>query len=167
VDPTVGAGLIGAGAAIVGGGVAGAVSFVVERERSQAAGVETRRAALRSACSDFTAAIARVRHQSYSLPADLDAQRLLVQAFEEARIGCERLRILIISRTTQRAARLALRHAYAVWKLAETGVDPRAAIYPDETPHQRLRKELTVLYVGVRQELGVPNPEEGVCCSFS
>jgi hypothetical protein len=78
---------------------------------------------------------------------------------DEARAGCERLRILLTEMETQRAARLALRHAYAIWKTAETGVDPRAAQYPDKNPHVRLREELTHLYVGVRRELGVSQPE--------
>jgi hypothetical protein len=55
---------------------------------------------------------------------------------------------------------LALRHAYAAWKLVETGKDPRAAEYPGVAPDKRLRDELTRLYVGVRTELGVPNPDD-------
>jgi hypothetical protein len=115
---------------------------------------------LRTACSDFTAAIASVRSNSYHLSIDPSAGAAIRLSMDEARAGCERLRILVSSSDTQRAARMALRHTYAIWKLAETGSDPRAAQYPEKLPAQRLREELTKLYRGVRRELGVLQPDD-------
>lgn len=79
-------------------------------------------------------------------------------ALEEARVSCERLRILLDDKEAQQAARLALRHAYAVLKRAQTGKDPRADQFSDE-PNVRLRKQLTLLYSGVRSELGMAHPD--------
>jgi len=75
-------------------------------------------------------------------------------------VGCEQLRLLLDDKSTQRAARLALRHAYAVWVTAQSGVDPREAESKGKRPEKRLREELTKLYVGVRTELGVEHPTD-------
>ena len=79
---------------------------------------------------------------------------------ERARVECERLRLLLESKDTRRAERLAQRHAWAVWRFARDGIDPRADQYPGESPIQRLRVALTQLYVGVREEIGTPAPQE-------
>ena len=160
MDPTVAAGLIGASAAILGAGVAGVTSFAIEGRRSRENAEEAHRAELRRACSDFTAAIARIRSGSYALSSDPAARSVISSGMDEARAGCERLRILVNDSATQHSARMALRHAFAIWKLAETGNDPRAGQYPGKNPHTRLREELTKLYVGVRRELGVKSPED-------
>lgn len=164
MDANIGIALLGAGAALAGAWVGSRTSIAVEKRRAEGAAAEAHRATLRAACSDFTAAIARVRSHSYGLTGvptdDEPLLRALAAALDEARAGCERLRILVSDSDTQRAARLALRHAYAVWKVAETGLDPRAAQYPGEDPHARLRTELTRLYVGVRRELGVAQPDD-------
>lgn len=158
MDSTATAALIGGGAAIAGALAAGLTSLAVERQRATASGLEAQRQELREACSHFTAAIARIRSNSHNLSQDPTADSAIRTALEDARVGCERLRILLNHREHQKAARLVLRHAYAVWKQAETGIDPRAEEYPNHEPHERLRKQLTALYVGVRQELGLTSP---------
>lgn len=160
MDSTTIAGIIGASAALAGVFLTGVFTYAVERRRGREASREAHRQELRSACSDFTSAIARVRSKSYALKDDPAARSSLLSALDDARVDCERLRLLVSEKGTQEAARLSLRHAYAVWKLAETGVDPRSAEYPGRSPHKRLRDELTRLYVGVRTELNVPQPED-------
>lgn len=160
MDSTIVAGAVGASAALLGGGLASGTALWVERQRTREIAREARRQELQSACAEFTAAIACVRSNSYLLHDDATAEKALNAAMEEARVGCERLRILLSDKTAQQAARLALRHAYAVRKAAETGTDPRADEYPGKKPNVRLREELTRLYVGVRTELGVAHPED-------
>jgi hypothetical protein len=152
--------LIGAGTALAGTGVGAAVSLAVEGVRSKAAARASRRDALLVACSSFTAAVARTRSQCHRLSERPEEQVRVRGSLEDSRVECERLRLLVDDKQTQRAARLALRHLYAVWHLAERGSDPRADQYPDESPDTRLRRELTALYVGVRRETGSPSPDE-------
>ena len=52
-----------------------------------------------------------------------------------------------------------MRHVYAVWKLAETGTDPRADQY-SEPPFERYHDALRRFLIGLREELGVPNPTD-------
>jgi hypothetical protein len=150
----------GAVVALVGTGLGASVTLAVEWFRARAGDRASRRDALLASCSNFTAAVARVRSLSYDL-ADDEANRTKIrQQLEEARVECERLRLLIDSRDTQAAARLAQRHLWAVWHLAERGSDPRADEYPDTTPYSRLRSSLTDLYIGVRRETGSKRPED-------
>lgn len=159
MDSAIVAGIVGASAALLGGGLASGTVLWVERQRTRESAREARRQELGTACSEFTAAISRVRSHTYHMQDEATAKALNA-AMADARVGCERLRILLSDSASQRAARLALRHAYAVCKVAETGIDPRASQYPDKQPHVRLREELTRLYVGVRTELGVAHPED-------
>ena len=160
MDATTAAGLIGAGGAVLGALAAGGAAVAVEGRRSRAGRLEAHRHEIRSVCSQFTSAIARVRSNSYNLKRDAAAERAGLAALEEARVGCEQLRLLLDDKSTQRAARLALRHAYAVWMTAQHGVDPREAESKGKKPEKRLREELTKLYVGVRTELGVEHPAD-------
>lgn len=155
---------VGAGAALLGAAVAGGASLVVERSRGRSAAAAQRRNDLLAACAEFSASIALIRSYSYRVATDqgvdpqIDAK--IEEAVDRARVGCERLRLLVQSRNTQKAAREALRHVYAVWKEARDGSDPRAADYPGMSPSRRLRGALTTLYVGVRRETGMPTPED-------
>jgi hypothetical protein len=54
---------------------------------------------------------------------------------------------------------MAVRHIFAVWSLADQGVDPRADEYPGTNPSSRLRQSLTAIYIGVRRETGSRHPE--------
>jgi alkylation response protein AidB-like acyl-CoA dehydrogenase len=152
-------GAVAAVAALIGTGVGAGVTLTVEWIRARAGDRASRRDALLAACTGFTAAVARTRSLCYDLDQPGAKERVRAQ-LEEARVECERLRLLADSRETQKAARMALRHLWAVWHLAERGTDPRAHQFPDATPWKRLRTELTALYVGVRRETGSSHPED-------
>jgi len=141
---------------IVGGGLAVTLEFVKARTADRAA----RRDALLNACSSFTAAVARAQALCYQFNERPEAKGEVHVYMNDARADCERLRLLIEAKETQEAARMAVRHLYAIWKRAITGVDPRAADYPGTTPSSRLRASLTQLYIGVRKETGSDNPED-------
>ena len=132
----------------------------MEGKRSKAAAEAARREELLTACADFSASVVLVRSYSYRLDTDQDVSAKLEEALDHARVACERLRLLVRAPNVQKAARLALRHAYAVWKEAADGVDPRSIEYPGVGPNARLRNALTELYVGVRRETGMPAPED-------
>jgi hypothetical protein len=167
---------------VVGAFLAGTFALVTEQRKGRGEVKRRRQDALRVACSDFTAALVRIRYLSWTLeehprpgPADdvpasrarADATRDAVlerirASEEEARIGFERLRLVSGTKATQENARLALRHIYAVWRKAETGKDPRADDPDPEyrgEPRDRFNRRLDGLYVAVREELDVPDPE--------
>ena len=141
---------------IAGGGVAVALEFVKARTADRAA----RRDALLTACSSFTAAVAQAQALCYQFNERPEAKDEVHVHMNDARADCERLRLLVEAKETQEAARMVVRHLYAVWKRAHTGVDPRAAEYPGTTPSSRLRASLTQLYIGVRGETGSDNPKD-------
>jgi cell division protein FtsL len=85
--------------------------------------------------------------------ARIEAQRLI------ARVGVEQLRLLCNATPAQGMARYALRHNYAIYHEARTGTDNRASEYPGTTPSQRFEFALHWLYVEVRRELGVKDPD--------
>ena len=156
---TVDSALAGGFIALSGTALGGLVALSVEWLRGKNDVRAARRDALLRSCSDLTASLTRARSMSYSLATPGHKERAW-DAIGDARVECERLRLLLESKQTQEAARMALRHIYAVVKEAESGVDPRAAQYPGTTPHSRLRQSLTDLYVGVRRETGARNPED-------
>jgi hypothetical protein len=141
---------------IAGGGVAITLEFVKARTADRAA----RRDALLNACSNFTASVARARSLCYQFNERPEAKAEVNVHMNDARADCERLRLLIEAKEAQEAARMVVRHLYAIWKHADTGVDPRAAQYPGTTPSSRLRGSLTQLYIGVRREIGSDNPKD-------
>lgn len=105
----------GAVVALVGAGAGAGVTVAVEWVRARIGDRASRRDALLNSCSNFTAAVARTRSLSYDLTDNPENQARIRLQLEEARVECERLRLLIDSRETQQAARLALRHLWAVW----------------------------------------------------
>lgn len=159
MDATLASGIIGAAAGVIGAGVGGGATLLVGRIGALEQAREAHRTELRNCCSEFTAAIARARSNSYSIPDNKGADDAAFKALEDARVSGERLRLLSSDKRTQKAARLAIRHVYAVIRQAQTGIDPRADEFPGRGPHKRLREELTTLYIGVRRELGISNPE--------
>ncbi len=54
---------------------------------------------------------------------------------------------------------MALREIWAVWKQADTGVDPRAVEFTED-PWTRYHTQLRMLLIGVRRELGLKKPED-------
>ncbi|MGL5808873.1 MAG: hypothetical protein ACRCYQ_02890 [Nocardioides sp.] len=160
MDVEVAAAAVGAMAALLGAGVAGGISIWIESRRSAAVDRAVRRNDLLESCAAFTGSITMVKSLSYRVAEEPSVDAAIVEAMDRARIECERLRLLLESRDTQEAARLALRHAHAVWRHARDGVDPHADRYPGEDPLRRLRAALTRLYVGVRTETGSAAPTE-------
>ena len=78
---------------------------------------------------------------------------------EEARTGFERIRLLSGSLSVQDSGRMALRHAYALWQVAQGLPDPRSQEYTS-LPRTRFEEELHRFYVEVRRELGLESPED-------
>ena len=149
----------GALTALAGTALGGMVALGVELVKGRNDERADRRNALLRSCSDFTAHLTRIRSLCYNL--DGPGNRARVQtAIEDARVECERLRLLLESKQTQEAARMAVRHIYAVWSLADKGADPRADEYPGTSPSSRLRESLTAVYIGVRRETGSRHPEQ-------
>jgi hypothetical protein len=116
---------------------------------------------LRATCADFTAAIARMRYlatQIHLNGADAELTSRMHEAYEEATVCCERLRLIATSIEAQAAARYALRYALGLW-LQVQGREPM----PDEAargPLLELNDRLWDLYVAVRRELGVEHASE-------
>jgi hypothetical protein len=83
-------------------------------------------------------------------------RRKLIQQIGEQQTAAfslyQQLRLLSNSLALQEAARYSLRHVWAVWKLAEDGIDPRRQDY-DEPPGKRLDNCLEEFYREVRREL--------------
>jgi hypothetical protein len=128
-----------------------------ERERSTAE-------ALRLAAAELTATLANIDLLASGLKrsADQDHRRTLEQLSSlqrEARARYETLRLLG-SRETQRAGRMALRHAWAMWRQAETGDDPRSDEYRGDPPWRRYHRELLALLISIRRDLGLPDPDD-------
>ena len=78
---------------------------------------------------------------------------------EEARTGYERIRLLSDSIKVQEAGRFALRHAYAMWQVAQGKEDPRQDEY-SLAPRPRFEAQLQVFYAEVRRELGLNRPDD-------
>jgi hypothetical protein len=150
----------GAVTALAGTALGAGVTLAVEWVRARTATRTSRREALLTTCSNFTAAVARARSLCFELNGQPENQQRVRLQMEEARVECERLRLLVEAKETQRAARMAIRHLWAVWHLATKGTNPRADEYPGVEPYQRLREALTQLYVGVRRETGSLHPTD-------
>ncbi len=136
-------------------------TIAVESMRSRREQHQRRTDALRVACAAFTSTLARIDLLSSAVKDSGHRDGVLQQLRDlqlQARSEYETLRLLLDSEATQRAGRMALRHAWALWKQAETGVDPRASEYSDP-PWARYHRELRGLLVGVRRELGLTDPE--------
>jgi hypothetical protein len=134
-------------------------TLLAELARSRIEDRRQRRSALLSACADFSTALAHVRQLCYDRHAAGPSPELterMRQAHGIARGQYERLRLVTGSIETQEHARLALRYALRLWRHVE-GELQRA---PDErSPVDLMEDHLKELYVGVRRELEVPNPE--------
>ena len=134
-------------------------TLAVELARSRAEDVRSHRDALRLACADFTAAVARMVNLAIELK-DPDAARIdmMREAHIETRVSYERLRLISGSRDVQEAGRHVLRYTFGLLRRAE-GRPPR----PDEldrSPRMLLQDWLMRLYVEVRKEIRVPHPED-------
>jgi hypothetical protein len=125
-----------------------------------------RREKLQETCAELTGALILMGSLSYGLRSTGGAQRdalleRIYRVHEDAEVSCERLRLLSGSERAQEAGRYALRHAWAIWRERETGSDPRGHQYPaHRSPRVRFREALHELYVEIRRETGIKNPED-------
>jgi hypothetical protein len=135
-------------------------TLVVELVRGRAEDVRFHREALRLACADFTAAVARVINLTIELRKITDAKRLdlMREAHMEARANYERLRLIAVSREAQKAGRQVLRYSYGLLLQAE-GKPPRQD-ERERGPRLLLQDSLMKLYVEVRREIGISRAED-------
>lgn len=136
-------------------------TLTVELVRARTVNVSSRREALRLACADFTASVARMRAlamESIHNRPDADLMSLMHEAHREARIHYERLRLTAVSQDVQEAGRYVLRYAYGLLRQME-GKPPR----DDEREHgpiKMLHNSLITLYAAARRETGVPHADD-------
>jgi len=108
--------------------------------------------------SRFTAAARSLLHcATETTPATPASIQEMGQLLAELRASSEQLR-LVANAETQGAARLVVRHAYAVRQVAVGRVDKRASEYDSVSPAVRCTQALNVFYVAARKNLGVKNP---------
>jgi hypothetical protein len=134
-------------------------TLAVELARGRALDKRSHREAVRIACADFSAAVARMVNLAIEVK-NPDSIRLskMHDAHLDARVCYERLRLISGSRDVQEAGRYVLRYTFGLLRMAEER-PPR----PDEqekSPRLLLQDWLVKLYAEVRQEIGVPNPRD-------
>jgi len=131
----------------------------VELARNRAEDARSHRDALRLACADFTAAVARMANLAIELKEpDSGHINKMREAHIEARVCYERLRLISGSSDVQEAGRHVLRYTFGLLRRAE-GKPPR----PDELdrgPRLLLQDWLMRLYIEVRREIRVPHPQD-------
>jgi hypothetical protein len=136
-----------AGALIGVFGTLATESLRARRERTQ-----VRTGTLRSACTDFTTEISRLRDLSHELrehPDLADLRRETMDAHVRARAAFHQLLLTSESVDTQRAGRMLLHCAYWQWQAALGGPNDYAAA-------QDLGDEWrSTLFVDARKELGL------------
>jgi hypothetical protein len=130
--------------------------------KARADDTKSRRDNLRLICADFATAVAQIKElacQVIEKRADSDpsAWASINKAHLEARAHFESLR-LISSLQVQESSRLTLRYAYGLMQEAE-GKPPRDD-EEEQGPLKLFYLSLTQLYIAVRSELGIPNPED-------
>jgi hypothetical protein len=149
--------------ALLGGVIGGLAGLRTERSRARAEVDRQRLEALRIISSNFVAAILKVRGLSYDLEKTRRVpivpnrrRRKLIQQIDQHQSSAlslyQQLRLLSNSLALQEAARYSIRHSWAVWRMAEDGMDPRGTQY-NEPPVKRLNDSLEELYREVRREL--------------
>lgn len=134
-------------------------TLAVELARSRATDKRSHREALRLACADFTAAVARMVNLAIELK-DPDSTHInkMHEAHLETRVCYERLRLISGSRDVQEAGRYVLRYTFGLLRRAE-GKQPRHDEL-ERGPRMLLQDWLMRLYVEIRKEIGVPHPQE-------
>ncbi|MGH9190443.1 MAG: hypothetical protein ACRD0Q_10500 [Acidimicrobiales bacterium] len=145
--------------AFIGVLVGSLTSIALEVWRSSSDRKARRADALRVASAAFTSSLTRIERIAPQLVLQearkdelIDQLRgLQVQAAAEYEV----LRLLLRSLQTQEAGLKTLRFAWTLWQDAIKGVHPR---HP-ESKWDLYQHQLQTFLVGVRSELGLPNPE--------
>jgi hypothetical protein len=130
--------------------------------KTRADDTKARRDNLRLICADFATAVAQIKELACQViekraDSDPNAWSSINKAHMEARSHFESLR-LISSFQVQESSRLTLRYAYGLMQEAQ-GKPPRAD-EKEQGPLKLFYINLTQLYIAVRRELGIPNPED-------
>jgi hypothetical protein len=138
-------------------GVLGTLAVELARQRTE--DKRSHREAIRLACADFTAAVALMVNLAVQSK-DPDSTQIdkMREAHLETRVGYERLRLISGSRDVQEAGRYVLRYAFGLLRRAE-GKPPRYDEL-EQSPRMMLQDWLMKLYIAVRQEIGVPHPQD-------
>ena len=129
--------------------------------RARREDVRARRDALLRVCTEFIAAVSRLRNVAFNIsehPDEPGIRDRARQANEDVRVCYEQLRLLTGSVKAQEAGRRALRYAFGLQRAAE-GLPPR----DDERergPMVMLQGSLLKLLAEVRREAGIPNPDD-------
>ncbi len=144
-------------AGVVVGSMGALPADALRERRTDRRGHQSR---LRSTCADFASAIAKMKQAGYDLDvggAPEEVKKRFDAAHSDARAAYERLRLTSNSVPAQGAARLATRYALGYWQTM-SGFDPR----PDEAdrgPLAELQDQMDTLYIAVRRELDLKDPE--------
>ena len=133
------------------------------RDKAEADYKADYRAQLRSACVTHASNLSRYESAAQRAGADsgnTDKRAALDDIRDETRVSTELVRLLANSIALQEAARLALRHVYAVSEVSHGRPDPRAEEYHQVRPYARFRDEFKKFLIESRRELGLENPED-------
>jgi hypothetical protein len=145
--------------ALVGTLVGALGTLAVELTRSRTEDVRAHREALRLACADFTAAIARTVNIALECnDSNVTQINLVHEAHLEARICYERLRLTAASSDIQKAGRYVLRYTFGIMRQVEG--HPLRNDELERSPRMLLQDWLMVLYAEVRREIGVPQAKD-------
>jgi hypothetical protein len=149
-------------ALLIGAAVAFLPTLFLEWWRSRRAMATRWDGALQQTCREFTASARRLQHHA-ERRGDLPDAAALDEAIDGEhamlRTLCEQIH-LSGSKELQKAAKMVVRHGYALRLVAEGRPDPRATEFPGRAPRERFVVELTNFYIAARRQLGVRNPEE-------
>lgn len=134
-------------------------TLTVELTRNRKEDVRAHREALRLACADFTAAIARtVQIANETKDSKIIQINLMREAHLEARVCYERLRLIAASPDIQKAGRHVLRYTFGIMLQVEG--KPLRDDELERSPRVLLQDWLMVLYAEVRREIGVSQAQD-------
>jgi hypothetical protein len=109
-------------------------------------------------CSEFAAAARKSVAILYRTKGNTELEETLDECHDQMRALTEQL-YLLGTPEVQQSARLVQRHLYAMRKMVNGELDPRAAEYPGATPDGRYWTELRRFYIASRIQLRVASAE--------
>jgi hypothetical protein len=136
-------------------------TLAIELRRNRAEDDRSRREALRLTAAAFADAAIRMKEFTFrwmATPSDEGSRKSAYQAHAEARAQYERLRFVTVSEEVQRAGRHVLRYSWGL--LRQAAGDPPRDDEKASGPLMLSYNWLLIFYVAVRQELGLPRPND-------
>lgn len=162
MDPQVQAALV----AILGTILGVIATALFDRLKAKDQSAATRAQHLRDVCAMHASNLSRYRAQARlegkrpRAAVEYQPSNAFVTARADAAVSMELLRLTSGSIVVQEQARLALRHAYAIWQTSIGRPDPRGNEYPpNQTPEVRFAAAFKQFLIESRRELGEPHPE--------